>query len=88
MGGMSSESEISKKTGGAIINALQEMGYNSVSIDVDNRVADTGDDSIFLQAGGTNNIVTANRLSVKLSLRYPISASSSFNTLIHVKDYL
>jgi D-alanine-D-alanine ligase len=40
MGGMSSEREISKNTGSAIIKALQKRGYNAVPVDVDNKIAD------------------------------------------------
>ena len=39
MGGMSSEREISLKTGTAICNALKETGYNVVSIDVGKDIA-------------------------------------------------
>ena len=40
MGGMSSEKEISTKTGTAILNALLKKGYTAVSIDATSNVAD------------------------------------------------
>ena len=41
MGGISSEREISLQTGGAILKALQEKGFNAVEIDVDRNVAES-----------------------------------------------
>ena len=41
MGGLSSEREISRRTGAAILKALQDKGYTAVPIDVDRDVVDT-----------------------------------------------
>lgn len=40
MGGMSSERDISLKTGTAILNALQRRGYDAVSLDADRNIAE------------------------------------------------
>jgi len=41
MGGMSSEREVSRKTGMAILGALQRKGYTAKAIDVDRNIAET-----------------------------------------------
>ncbi len=41
MGGISSEREISLKTGGAVLKVLQENGLNAVEIDVDRNIAES-----------------------------------------------
>ena len=40
MGGVSSEREISLKSGDAILKSLQGSGYNAVGIDVDNAISE------------------------------------------------
>ncbi len=40
MGGMSSERDISLKTGTAILNALQRRGYDAISLDADRNIAE------------------------------------------------
>ena len=39
MGGLSSEREISLRTGSAILTALQERGYQAVALDVERSIA-------------------------------------------------
>ncbi len=41
MGGMSSERDISLKTGGAILHALQGRGYTAVALDADRNIAES-----------------------------------------------
>jgi D-alanine-D-alanine ligase len=41
MGGLSSERDISIKTGGAILNALQRLGYDAISLDADKNIAES-----------------------------------------------
>ena len=40
MGGLSSERDISLKTGGAILNALQRRGYDAISLDADRNIVE------------------------------------------------
>ena len=40
MGGLSAEREISLKTGAACLNALQQLGYQAVPVDVDQELAE------------------------------------------------
>jgi D-alanine-D-alanine ligase len=40
MGGLSAEREVSLKSGGAILKALREKGYDAVPVDVDRNVAE------------------------------------------------